>query len=60
MLLIDMEIPACCEDCPICYDFMCCPITDTHVDYATMDEKRLPNCPLRELHDGGNADESSN
>ena len=46
MLLIDMDMPNCCENCPICYDFVCCPITDTHMDYASMDYERLPNCPL--------------
>ena len=41
-----MEMPHSCEHCELCYDFMCCSVTDTHVDYPTMNTQRLGDCPL--------------
>ena len=49
MLLVDMEMPKSCSDCPICYDFICCPIIPEHMDFERMNIERLPNCPLKEL-----------
>ena len=43
---INMEMPHSCEHCELCYDFICCSVTGTHVDYPTMDTQRLGDCPL--------------
>lgn len=59
-VMIDMEMPKCCSDCPILYDDMLCPITGTNIaDWNEIDKQRLPDCPLsvETLYDDGCEDQ---
>lgn len=49
IIINGMEMPKCCADCDLLYDYMCCSITGTHADFAKMDSERLSDCPLREI-----------
>lgn len=48
MLMVDMDMPKSCFSCPLCYDFLYCPITETRTDDRHADDERLPDCPLKE------------
>lgn len=43
-----MEMPSCCDECPLFCESRYCPVTMTHVDVIEWesDKKRMPNCPL--------------
>lgn len=47
MLLIDMEMPKCCADCPLMYDYLECAVTKNPLK-STMGNERLADCPLSE------------
>lgn len=48
MLIIDgMDMPANCASCKLNYDYMCCSVTSTHMDYDKMDNGRLTDCPIK-------------
>lgn len=50
-----MEMPMCCDECPMFYEYRFCELTDDHassIEWKT-EEKRMPNCPLIELPDHG-------
>lgn len=43
-----MEMPMCCDECPMFYEYRFCALTDDHassIEWET-EEKRMPNCPL--------------
>lgn len=44
-----MNMPKCCADCELLYDYMRCSVTGTRADFEKMDNERLPNCPLKEI-----------
>ena len=52
MILIDMEMPTCCADCPLYddrWDYPTCYVTQESRGYNfKIHEKRMPKCPLRE------------
>lgn len=52
MIQIDIEMPPNCYDCPMLYDGMGCIITGQGVDWNDYDEKRLSDCPLKEVEIG--------
>lgn len=50
-----MDMPMCCDECPMLYEYRFCALTDDHaksIGWKT-EEKRMPNCPLIELPDHG-------
>ena len=52
VLIKDMEIPKCCDDCHLNYDQIHCIITGTQFYYNDdfdCGEERLPDCPLIEI-----------
>lgn len=51
IIISGMEMPKCCADCDLLYDYIGCSVTGTHADFAKMDSERLPNCPLKETLD---------
>ena len=57
IIIKNMEMPKCCDDCPIAYDYMCCSITDTKFwgeddTYPDSSESRMSDCPLTEIYEG--------
>lgn len=48
MIEIDLPMPKSCAECFAEYDYINCQITGKHLEYATFDEKRMENCPLKE------------
>ena len=53
-VILNIEMPSCCNDCPCMYDMIICQALGTHFyedGEAVIDihENRLPNCPLTEL-----------
>lgn len=58
MLIIpNMEMPKCCDDCPCLYDGYCMALQPsknmgTGIDYDTMSKKRMDWCPLIEKKPG--------
>ncbi len=60
MVLIDMELPAGCEDCPCCppdahFNLFTCGVTEDDVmddETGKILQKRPPYCPLKEYHEG--------
>lgn len=53
MVILNIEMPLCCADCPI-YDDRCdyptCYITNESRGYNfKIHEKRMPKCPLKEI-----------
>ena len=57
MVLIDIEMPSCCVDCPLYddqWDYPACYATDETRGYNfKYREKRMPGCPLREFNKNG-------
>ena len=53
MIAIDMEMPTCCDDCPMLddrWDYPECLITKEVRGYTfPVREKRMPDCPLSPL-----------
>ena len=51
MILIDIEMPQCCQKCPMYndfYDYPTCNVTGHSMGYKFNPyEKRMPSCPLR-------------
>lgn len=47
----DFEIPKCCCDCPIYYDYIECPITETSTRGFDDCKERMSNCPLVEIEE---------
>lgn len=45
----DFKIPKSCGRCSLCYDCMYCSISGTKTDYENMHDKRLDDCPLKEV-----------
>lgn len=54
-----MNMPRCCADCDLLYDYMRCSVTGTRADFEKMDSERLPNCPLKEITDNTETAEQS-
>lgn len=55
-VMLNIEMPMCCVDCPCQYDTIMCQALDDDRDFygddsAVIDpcEERLPNCPLKEV-----------
>ena len=48
MILIDRTMPKSCERCMCNDDYYRCGLTGEELDYNTIDEQRMPKCPLRE------------
>ncbi len=52
MVLLDINMPTCCADCPLFedrYDYPTCYVTQESRGYNfKIYEKRMPECPLRE------------
>ena len=52
MILIDMDMPTCCADCPLFddrWDYPTCYVTQKSTGYDfKIHEKRMPKCPLKE------------
>ena len=50
MILIDIDMPSCCADCPLFddrWDYPTCYVTQESRGYNfKIHEKRMPNCPL--------------
>ena len=44
-----MEMPKCCARCELCQDEMYCNVTGLCVEFSTMYDKRMDNCPLTEV-----------
>ena len=57
MILIDMDMPKSCSECPLYddhWDYPACYATDETRGYNfKYREKRMPNCPLREFSKKG-------
>ena len=57
MVLLDINMPTCCADCPLFndrYDYPTCYITQESRGYNfKIHEKRMPTCPLREQTKAG-------
>lgn len=53
MVLLDMNMPTCCADCPLFddrYDYPTCYYTQSSRGYNfKIREKRMPDCPLDEI-----------
>jgi len=54
-----MNMPKCCADCELLYDYMRCSVTATRADFEKMGSERLPNCPLKEIIDNTETVEKS-
>ena len=52
MIIIDIEMPKTCMECPILYDMMCCGITGSPIWRPNMTGDKLNNCPLHEIKSG--------
>ena len=54
MILIDIDMPSCCGECPMYddnWDYSACYVTDETRGYNfKYREKRMPGCPLREIN----------
>ncbi len=49
ILILD-EMPKNCWDCPICYDFIACPVAEKGTPMNDADEDARPDfCPLRPM-----------
>lgn len=48
MILVDIEMPKSCRECPIVHDEIYCSITHKSVLDQSIDfmKERLPNCPI--------------
>lgn len=57
ILIIGMEMPKTCSQCPLCYDYMKCSLRDGRFSHMgeSFDccEMRLADCPLVELPEHG-------
>ena len=51
MILVDIEMPKSCRDCPIVHDEIYCSITHKSVLDQSIDfmKERLPDCPLKQF-----------
>ena len=53
MVLLNIEMPSCCADCPMYddrWDYPACYVTDESRGYNfDIFNKRMPNCPLKEI-----------
>lgn len=54
-----MNMPKCCAECELLYDYMRCSVTGTRADFEKMNSERLPNCPLKEIIDNTETVEKS-
>lgn len=58
MVFIDIEMPKCCAECPLFddrWDYPTCYITQESRGYNfKIHEKRISNCPLKEVKIGEN------
>lgn len=54
MVILDIDMPSCCGECPIYddhWDYPACYITDETRGYNfKYKEKRMPGCPLKEIN----------
>lgn len=48
-VIVRMDMPNRCYDCPICYDMMGCPITGNGLDWENYDKVKLEDCPLKSI-----------
>ena len=53
MILIDIDMPSCCAECPLFddnYDYPTCYCTQSSRGYKfKIHEKRMPDCPLKDF-----------
>ena len=53
MVILNIEMPSCCADCPMYddrWDYPTCYVTDESRGYNfNILEKLMPNCPLKEI-----------
>lgn len=53
MVIIEMEMPKSCNDCPMYddrWDYPTCYITDKSMGYKfNIFDRRMPHCPLKEI-----------
>jgi hypothetical protein len=55
MVILNIEMPLCCADCPLydyddIWDYPTCYVTNEFCGYNfNILEKRMPNCPLKEI-----------
>ena len=58
MILIDIEMPSCCAECPLYndfYDYPVCNVTNHSKEYNfPIRERRMPTCLLREQNQQNN------
>ena len=47
MILIDIEMPENCSECPCMYDCVRCQVAERQLDFETFTEKRPEWCPLK-------------
>lgn len=55
-VILNIEMPSCCNDCPCMYDKMLCKALGIYFDDAEVIdiyEDRLPNCPMTEVRGEG-------
>ena len=53
-VILDIEMPSCCNDCPCIYDKMLCRALGIYFDdVIDIYEDRLPNCPMTEARGEG-------
>lgn len=52
-VIIDIEMPSCCNECPCMYDKVLCRALGIYFDEVETEvdiyEDRLPNCPMTEV-----------
>ena len=55
-VLLNIEMPKCCDDCPCQYDMMVCQALEGENQFykdgsyvIDMFKEKLPNCPLKEV-----------
>ena len=52
VIVTGMDMPkSCYDECPLCYDYMCCSATGTKMDWFNCDKERLEDCPLKEYRE---------
>lgn len=49
VIIVGMNMPKHCYDCPVCYDYMGCSITGNGLDWENCDKVRLEDCPSKSI-----------
>lgn len=56
MVLLDIDKPSKCMDCPLLYDMMCCIVTGSSIWRPNMTEDILNDCPIHDIKEGDHHD----